>query len=148
MNAPLHPDSKDIVIRSMTPDDLPGAIALWSGAEGVSVSEGDSVAELRDYLRRNPGGSQVAYAGGALVGAVLAGTDGRRGYLYHLAVDPSLRGRGLGRELADRSLGQLRAQGLKRVLILVDRNNPSGRAFWERCGWEGMEFAQPLGIDL
>jgi len=143
-----HHALDSLVIRTMSTADLPGAIALWSEAEGVSVAEGDSPAELASYLVRNPEASQVAYLGNTLVGALLAGHDGRRGFLYHLAVASSQRGRGLGRDLSTRALTVLRAQGLRRVLILVASDNPSGRAFWLRCGWEGMEFAQPMGIDL
>jgi len=143
-----HHTLDSLVLRTMRPADLPAAIALWSEAEGVSVAEGDSPEELGAYLARNPEASQVAYLGDTLVGALLAGHDGRRGFLYHLAVASTQRGRGLGRELSTRALLVLRAQGLKRVLILVASDNPSGRAFWQRCGWEGMEFAQPMGIDL
>lgn len=141
-------DTGTDTIRAMTPDDLPAAIALWSTAEGVSVGEGDSHEELARYLQRNPGASQVVCEGGRLVGAVLAGHDGRRGFLYHLAVASDRRGRGYGRLLAERSLAVLREAGLRRVLILVARDNATGRAFWTRCGWEGMEFAEPMGIDL
>lgn len=141
-------DTRRGVIRAMTPADLPAALALWSAAEGVSVAEGDSPEELARYLQRNPGASQVAVEIGVLVGAVLAGHDGRRGFLYHLAVAPECRGRGHGRVLAARALSVLREAGVRRVLILVARDNPAGRAFWLRCGWEGMEFAEPMGIDL
>lgn len=136
------------IIRPMSSADLEAARELWATAEGVSISEGDSPEELQTYLARNPGASQVAYAEGSLVGAVLAGHDGRRGYIYHLAVHPSQRGKGLGKELTRRSLDVLKQAGLQRVLILVASDNDSGRAFWERCGWEGMPFAKPMGIDL
>lgn len=135
-------------LRAMTPDDLPAAIDLWSRAAGVSIAEGDSLEELARYLQRNPGASQVVCEGGRLIGAVLAGHDGRRGFLYHLAVDSERQGRGYGRLLAERALAVLREAGLRRVLILVARDNAAGRAFWARCGWEGMEFAEPMGIDL
>jgi len=142
------PSSASLRLGPLTEDQLPAALELWSQAEGVSVSEGDSLVELRDYLERNPGMSQVALDGSRLVGALLAGHDGRRGYLYHLAVAPSHRQLGLGRRLVEASLAALKARGLKRVLILVAADNASGRAFWQRCGWEGMDFAQPMGFDL
>jgi ribosomal protein S18 acetylase RimI-like enzyme len=132
----------------MTATDLPAARALWSTAEGVELAEGDSEAELIGYLRRNPGASQVAVADGRLVGAVLAGHDGRRGFVYHLAVDPGARGHGLGRELVSRALAVLRKQGVRRVLLLVASDNAGGRAFWRRCGWEKLELAEAMGIDL
>ena len=144
----MSPPQENLSLRTLRPEDLPEALALWSVAEGVSVAEGDSLAELTAYLARNPHASQAAHRGGTLVGAVLAGDDGRRGYLYHLAVHPSQRGQGLGRELVSRALAVLRERGLKRVLILVARDNSDGQAFWSRCGWEDMDFANPMGIDL
>jgi ribosomal protein S18 acetylase RimI-like enzyme len=139
---------ESFTLRSMKPSDILPAVELWSTAEGVSVAEGDSPEELAEYLNRNPLASHVAFTGDTLVGAVLAGHDGRRGFLYHLAVHPSQRGKGVGRELVNRSLAVLRDQKIKRVLILVAQDNASGRAFWSRCGWEGMDFAAPMGIDL
>ncbi len=137
-----------ITIRPMVSSDLPVARNLWSTAEGVELAEGDSEAELREYLARNPGASQVAMLGEHLIGAVLAGHDGRRGLLYHLAVSPGHRGKGIGRRLVHESLSILNDQGVRRVLILVARDNPSGRDFWARCGWESLEFAEAMGIDL
>ncbi|OIR01826.1 acetyltransferase YpeA [mine drainage metagenome] len=147
MNTPSLVPVVVVDTRAMIESDLPEACALWERTEGVELSEGDDLSELAAYLARNPGASQVAYVGDALAGAVLAGSDGRRGFLYHLAVDPSYRGRGVGRELAARALARLRESGVRRVLILVARDNPEGRAFWQRCGWEPLDFAEPMAIE-
>lgn len=132
----------------MTAADLPAARRLWAETEGVELAEGDSVEELTRYLRRNPDMSFVAIVGGQLVGAVLAGDDGRRGLLYHLAVSPEHRGAGLGKALVTRSIAALRRAGVVRVLILVSRDNPIGEKFWSKQGWEPLTFAQPMGFDL
>lgn len=131
----------------MTVADLEPARDLWAKAEGVELSLGDGVDDLRRYLQRNPDLSAVAEAGGRVVGAVLAGHDGRRGYLYHLAVAPERRGEGIGRALVQRVQRQLKAAGVERILILVARGNDAGRRFWERVGWEGLNEAEPMGID-
>jgi N-acetylglutamate synthase len=136
------------VFRPMTEDYLAQACALWTRSDGVELAEGDSLEELGSYLRRNPAASQVALLNNAVVGALLAGHDGRRGLIYHLAVSSTHRGKGLGRELVNRALGVLRQQGIRRVLILVARDNEAGRAFWRSGGWEALEFAEPMGIDL
>jgi ribosomal protein S18 acetylase RimI-like enzyme len=135
-------------LRPLLPSDLPAARLLWAEAEGVELAEGDSVAELSTYLDRNPGMSQVAVLKDRVVGAVLAGHDGRRGFLYHLAVDPELRGSGVGTALVDRAQAALKAAGVVRVLILVARDNPSARRFWSNRGWEGLAFAEVMGRDL
>ena len=138
----------NVYLRPMLETDLTDAIALWSGAEGVELAEGDRPDELQRYLRRNPTTSFVACQGNTLVGAVLGGHDGRRGFLYHLSVAPAFRGHGLGRALVDRSLASLRAEGIARVLILVARDNQLGAAFWRNNRWEPLDFAEPMGIDL
>jgi ribosomal protein S18 acetylase RimI-like enzyme len=132
----------------MQESDLLAARQLWQEAEGVELAEGDSEAELAAYLRRNPGMSHVAVEGPRLVGAVLAGHDGRRGLLYHLAVAPDRRGAGLGQALLARALAALKDAGVVRVIILVARDNEGGRAFWLRQGWEEIAAALPMGRDL
>jgi ribosomal protein S18 acetylase RimI-like enzyme len=136
-----------LTYRPLTVDDLPAARLLWSQAEGVELSEGDELNELVGYLERNPGLSFAAFEGSCLVGAVLGGHDGRRGYLYHLAVAPQQRGAGVGRALVERSLDGIRRHGVRRALILVAPGNDEGAKFWSRVGWEGFE-AGVMGIDL
>src|SRR4051812_43324098 len=135
-------------LRPMTAADLLQARQLWSETEGVELAEGDSVEELTRYLLWNPGMSFVAIEGDQLVGAVLAGFDGRRGLLYHLAVAAEHRGTGIGRALAGRALTALKAAGATRVLILVSADNAAGEKFWTKLGWEALTFARPMGIDL
>ena len=132
-------------IRALAPKDLPGVVDLWSRTKGIELAEGDSLPNLRGFLRRNPGTSHVAIREGKVVGALLAGHDGRRGFLYHLAVDPSCRRAGIGKMLVDRSLAALRSKGIARVLLLVSRANRPGIKFWEKQGWEVLTFASPMG---
>ncbi len=140
----------DLRYRPMTETDLPAAVALWAQAEGVELAEGDRPEQLAAYLKRNPGMSFVVerIAAAGLAGAVLAGHDGRRGLLYHLAVAPDQRRRGIGRELVERAVAALRADGVERVLILVARDNDAGRDFWARQGWETLASAEPMGRNL
>jgi ribosomal protein S18 acetylase RimI-like enzyme len=91
----------------MTPDDLPEVIELWTRTEGVGLNESDSVPALTIFLARNPGLSCVVRDGAKIVGAVLCGHDGRRGFLYHLAVAAEYRGRGLGTALVEQCLAGL-----------------------------------------
>ena len=80
-------DPMDAMIRSMTMDDYDQMIALWQASEGVGLDDVDGRPAIEGYLRRNEGISFVAVeADGRIVGAVLCGTDGRRGYMHHLAV--------------------------------------------------------------
>lgn len=124
-----------IVFRRMTLKDHAEAVRLWEAAEGVWVSAADSRANARRYLRRNPGLSFVARDKGRLVGAALCGHDGRRGYIYHMAVAPSHRRRGVGRSLAARCLSRLRALGIHKCHLFVHASNPRGKRFWRAIGW-------------
>lgn len=138
-----------ITTREFVIDDYDGALALWIAEEqGIEVCEGDSREEIAEYLRRNPGLSRVAEADGKIVGAVLCGHDGRRGWIYHLAVSPAYRGRGIGKLLIDDCVRGLTEAGLKRAIILVAGDNPSGREFWLRSGWEEITGAIPMTREI
>ena len=140
--------SDNIKTREFSIRDYDGALELWQRVEGLEIAEGDDRESIACFLARNPGLSRVATDGTAIVGVALCGHDGRRGYIYHLAVDPAYQGRGLGKRLMDESLDGLRQVGLKRALILVANDNPRGRKFWRRHGWEEVPGPIVMGIDL
>jgi putative acetyltransferase len=119
----------------MTTADLNDVLVLWSTAEGVGLNESDTPDQLRAYLDRNPNLSLMARDGPRLVGAVLCGHDGRRGYLHHLAVLPEYRGRGLGRQMVEGCLAALGARGVLKCNIFLYADNEPGERFWNRCGW-------------
>jgi N-acetylglutamate synthase len=110
-------------------------LALWRRCEGVGLSDADSKEAIAAYLERNPAMSFVAKVGGEIVGAVLGGHDGRRGYIHHLAVDVSWRGQGIARQLVEKCLVVLKTSGIRKTHIFIFNNNTSGIAFWESIGW-------------
>ena len=122
-------------IREMTIKDFDSVIALMRQTPGVTVRDADRRAAVADYLNRNPGFSFVAEQASELVGCVMAGHDGRRGYLQHLIVAPAHRGTGLGRRLVDASLDRLQAEGILKSHIDVLATNESAMVFWEKIGW-------------
>jgi len=123
-------------VRAMTLADYEGVAALLAGTAGVRLRGADSRAGIAKYLARNPGHSFVAEEGGRVVGCLLGGHDGRRGYLYHLAVAPEARRRGTGSALVARTLDALRAAGIEKVHADVLPENEAGLAFWLRRGWQ------------
>jgi ribosomal protein S18 acetylase RimI-like enzyme len=137
-----------LTTREFVMDDYDGAIGLWERMEGVEVCEGDSREEIAQYLRRNPGLSHVVEADGQIVGAALCGHDGRRGWIYHLAVATTHRRQKIGQQLLEACLNGLRAAGLKRAIILVDGDNPAGHDFWLRNGWEDIDGALAMTKEL
>lgn len=123
-------------LRPFVVADYDDAYLLWLETEGMGLGDSDDRDGIARFLERNPGLSTVACdAGGHLVGAVLCGHDGRRGYLHHLAVAKPCRGRGLGRALVEASLAHLKAAGIPRCSIFLYADNLAGRAFWLHEGW-------------
>jgi putative acetyltransferase len=124
-------------ITEMHTGDLGEAIALWQATEHIGLDpDVDSPEALAAFLHRNAGLSFVARADGKLVGAVLCGTDGRRGYLNHLAVAPPYRKRGIGRQLVETVMGALKGMGIARCTTFVYAKNVPGQAFWASLGWQ------------
>jgi N-acetylglutamate synthase len=140
--------SGKIQTREFSINDYDAAVELWKQVEGLEIAEGDDKESVGQFLARNPGLSRVATDGSAVVGVALCGHDGRRGHIYHLAVDPAYQGRGLGKRLLNESLEDLRRIGVKRVIIMVADDNPRGREFWKRFGYEEISGAIAMGIDL
>ena len=123
-------------IRELKPADLEAVIRLWRRSPGVGLdADSDNPPALRLYLKRNPGTSFVAVAGNRIVGAVLCGHEGRRGYLGHLAVDRRWRRHGIGLALAEKCLKALKARRIPKCNIIVFGKNRSGLRFWKAAGW-------------
>jgi N-acetylglutamate synthase len=138
----------EIRTREFSIGDYDNTVQLWQRVEGIEIAEGDDIESVAGFLARNPGLSRVATDGSIVVGVALCGQDGRRGHIYHLAVDPNYQGHGLGKRLVDECLDGLRRAGLQRAIILVAHDNPRGCAFWKRCGWEEIPSAMAMGKDL
>ena len=81
----------------------------------------------------------MAEADGAILGVILAGHDGRRGYLYHTAVSPDHRHEGIATRLLDAAMDALKAEGINKSALVVFSRNADGNAFWERMGFTERE---------
>ncbi len=124
------------LIRTMTMDDYEEVLLLWKGAQGIGLSAADSPENIAVYLKRNLGLSFVATADGGIIGAVLCGHDGRRGYIHHLAVSEPYRGQGIGRGLVERCLTGLQTEGIDKCHLFVFTDNELGQGFWRRLGFQ------------
>jgi ribosomal protein S18 acetylase RimI-like enzyme len=123
--------------RIMKVEDYEVVYGLWSGIQGMGMrSLDDSQAGIAKFLIRNPNTCFVAEQEGQIVGVILSGHDGRRGYIYHAAVLPYLRGQGIGKELLGHAIGALKAEGIHKAGLLVFASNEIGNVFWESQGWE------------
>jgi len=122
-------------IVPFTIEQYDSVYSLWASCDGIGISDSDSRENIARYLARNPGMSYVALLDGVVVGVVLAGHDGRRGYLHHLAVLPGCRRQGIARRLLDEAYGALREQGIDKCHGFVFRRNEEGLRFWNHEGW-------------
>ena len=122
-------------IEAMKLSDFTSVSRLWRNAEGIGLNESDTRTNIAIYLKRNPQMSFVARKGRTIVGAVLCGHDGRRGYLHHLAVAKNHRGNGIGKNLVKASFSALARAGITRCNIYIFNSNAEGEAFWLHNGW-------------
>ena len=125
-----------MTLRTMTIKDYDAVYALWLSCKGMGLNSVDDSREgIARYLRRNPATCFVAEEAGAIIGVILCGHDGRRGYIYHTAVSPDHRGQGIGAQLVDAALAALKAEGITKVALVAFYRNESGNAFWEKMGF-------------
>ncbi len=125
-----------MLIRKMTIDDYDGVYALWLATPGLGLNDiDDSRAGIEKYLLRNPGTCFVAETNGALSGVIMSGHDGRRAFIYHMAVAAQERSRGIGCKLLAASLAALAAEGITKAALVVFAKNQTGNDFWANRGF-------------
>ena len=116
--------------------DYDAARALWDGTAGVRLRSWDDSREgIAQFLRRNPATNFVAVVGGGLVGTIMCGNDGRRGYIYHTTVHEKHRNQGIAKALVERVCASLRQENITKVALVVIDDNAAGNAFWEKIGF-------------
>ncbi len=122
------------MIRIMTPDDYDAVVACWTSCPGMGLNTiDDSRQGITRYLQRNPTTSFVHENDD---GVILAGHDGRRGYIYHTAVSPEHQHQGIGTALVNATLHALANEGIVKVALVVFAHNAAGNMFWERLGFD------------
>jgi ribosomal protein S18 acetylase RimI-like enzyme len=123
-------------IRRMRIGDYEAVYRLWIATSGMGLNTADDSREgIAAYLRRNPKTCFVAEENGEVIGAILSGHDGRRGYIYHTAVSIKHRNRGTGFALVEQAMESLKREGIHKVALMVFGKNEVGNAFWDKCGF-------------
>ncbi len=126
----------DIHIREMRSEDYQEAHDLWNNLPGMGLSSADREEALLAFLMKNPKTCFVVTHNRQLVGTILGGSDGRRGYLYHLAVHQDFQKQGIGAKLLQTCLDALREARIEKCHIFVYTDNLEGQKFWEKQGWQ------------
>jgi ribosomal protein S18 acetylase RimI-like enzyme len=128
--------AKKCKIRTIRITDYHKLINLWRNTEGMGITVSDSRNNVNKYLKRNKGFSFAALSDeNQIIGTILAGHDGKRGYIYHLAVDKNYRRSGIGKELVNKSLLKLRSAGIPKCTLFVYNKNIGAKCFWSSLGW-------------
>ncbi|MCR4898869.1 MAG: GNAT family N-acetyltransferase [Acholeplasmatales bacterium] len=123
-------------IRIMTINDYAQVYNMWLSCVGMGFNNVDDSKEgIEKFLKRNPTSCFVAIEDDIVVGAVIAGDDGRRGYIYHLAVNPKYRKNGIGTSLVNNVMNSLEKLGINKVALLTFKRNEVANAFWEKQGF-------------
>lgn len=135
-----------VVIRPFASADTEAVVALWQAC-GLVRPQNDPRKDIARKLKVNPEWFLVAERAGKIVGAVMAGYEGHRGWINYLGVAPALRRSGLGRRLMDEAERRLRAAGCPKLNLQVRPDNRDVIAFYESIGF-AVEGAVSLGKRL
>ena len=123
-------------IRIMELEDYEDVYSLWLNTPNMGMNSlDDSKSGIAKYLLRNPNTCFVAERDGSIVGVVLSGHDGRRGYIYHAAVATTEQQQGIGTTLVGTAIAALEREGIHKVALLALRKNDAGNAYWEKQGF-------------
>lgn len=125
-----------IQIKDMTIESYDEIFAMWQITSKRALSKADDREEIERYLNRNSGLSQIAVVDGKIVGTVLAGHDGRRGFIHHMAVLPEYRRNGIAKAMAKKAIEKLEQEGIVKTHIFTYCDNSAGQSFWSSMGFE------------
>ena len=129
-----------MTIREMKIEDYDNVFALWKTIKGFGIrSVDDSREGIERFLKWNPGLSVVSEEEGKIVGAILCGSDGRRGCLYHVCVHKDYRRQGIGKTMVIWCMEKLKELQINKVSLIAFTQNDIGNAFWKEIGWTKRE---------
>jgi ribosomal protein S18 acetylase RimI-like enzyme len=138
----------NIEIQPLRIEDYQEVTELWRNCEGINMREDDNRRNLERYLQRNPSLSFVARYNQKIIAAILCGHDGRRGYLYHLAVAPEYRRNGIASSLVEKSQISLHALGIRKCHIFVMKENELAQKFWEFLSWRQRQDLHMMSFNI
>lgn len=123
-------------IVKMTNEYYSDVYELWLTCRGMGLNNlDDSEQGINKFLQRNPDTCFVALQNEKVVGVIMAGSDGRRSYIYHTAVNPLYRKRGIATALVETVMQAMKNIGINKVALVVFEHNEGGNKFWERLGF-------------
>lgn len=129
----------DVSFEEMKIDDYDEVYELWRKTANIGLSSADQRENIGKFLEMNKELNFVCRHEGKIIGTILCGNDGRRGYIYHVTVAEGYRGRGIGRRLVEPVLERLKSEGIEKCHLFVFADNIPGNGFWSSIGWQKRE---------
>jgi ribosomal protein S18 acetylase RimI-like enzyme len=114
-------------------------VDLWRRA-GISISSSDDKSEVQKMLERNPSLFLIGKVNEKVIAVVEGGYDGRRGYIHHLAVDPTYQRKGYGKKLMHELIERFRQNKVQKVHLFVEKENKNAIRFYKKLGWERRNY--------
>jgi len=137
-----------ITYTEITMDMYDQLVQGWALLPDNATGLGDDQQSIAKYLERNKGCSFAAFNDRKMIGAVLSGHDGRRAFFNHVFVIPEYRKQGIAKKLVDLAFEKLKKEGIKRVAIFIHKSNASAQIFWNKIGFEKVDFIETYVIDI
>ena len=110
-------------------------IEVWRKS-GISVGSTDTKEELERIVRRTPQLFLVGKIDEKIIGVVIGGFDGRRGYVHHLAVDPDYQKKGYGKLILGELMNKFLELKVHKVHLFIEKYNEEVIEFYRNLGWE------------
>jgi len=127
-----------IQFRQFQPDDTEQTVALWQAC-GLTRPWNDPHKDIERKLQQEPELFIVAEHNGQLLGSVMAGYDGHRGWIYYLSVLPQYQSQGLGKSLVQQAEQRLRSKGCPKIQLMIRHDNSGVQDFYRTLGYEQAE---------
>jgi ribosomal protein S18 acetylase RimI-like enzyme len=127
--------ASDLSIHEMQAGDYDEIYELWRTTPGIGLSDADKKGNIQKFLVKNKGLCYVCRHENKIIGTILCGHDGRRGYIYHVTVADEYRRKGIGKTLVEKSLSGLKEAGIDKCHLFVIADNAAGNDFWASIGW-------------
>jgi ribosomal protein S18 acetylase RimI-like enzyme len=126
-----------VSIQDLTVSDLNEAISLWRTIPELNFSvEFDTEKRLLRFLLKNQNFSTIAKLENQIVGALLCGNDGRRGFFYHIGVSPDFRNQKIATRMVKYSFKKLRHDDIDTCFLFTSQFYSEAQAFWKSMGFE------------
>ena len=134
-------------IREFRIEDYPVVRELWQAA-ALELRPGDELEDIKLKLQRDPDLFLVSERENRIVGSVIGGWDGRRGWIYHLAVSPNYQRKGIGAGLVQELENRLLAKGAKMINAQVHKLNTKSATFFKAMGYDERSHLIMIGKQL